>query len=643
MGIRSEGPDFGAELARLGFGEFRPGQREAIEALFEVGRALLVAPTGGGKSLCYQLPAKLLPGTTLVVSPLIALMHDQVRALDELGIPATFLASTVPAEETRARLRDAARGKFKLVYVAPERLRLASFRRLLADLDCPLVAVDEAHCISEWGHDFRPDYLEIGGLISAISGVRVLACTATATPLVRDEVLLRLGLPPDTPQIVRGFARPELRLSAREVSGARERRDALDAQLEHALGDPASARGGAIVYAPTRKATDREAERLEQAGWRAGGYHAGMTGPDRDRIQSRFLARELDVVVATNAFGMGIDRPDVRAVVHLSPPGSVEAYYQEVGRAGRDGAEAFGLLLVSPEDPPRRRRLIELDGQGQPLPSETVEHRWSLYLELLRFVSGGSCRHDAILRYFGDEDETLAGCGHCDVCERLDEPDAADEAETTEIVRKALSAVARVHGRFGLKAAIHLLRGKDDERLARSGLDRSSTFGILAERSDEWLMRLFHRLVTAGWVGFTGDERPVTLLTETGGQVMREERPARVLLPPPLRARTRRASPAAPRAGAPARSRKAPASDLAPGEQDCFEALRRLRQQIAARLGIPAYVVAQDRTLRDIAELRPSTPAELELAWGMGPKRARRFGKEFLAVVAETGSSVAAS
>jgi ATP-dependent DNA helicase RecQ len=615
--------DLERALARFGHLEFRAGQREAIETLLESGRLLLVAPTGGGKSLTYQLPASLLPGTTLVVSPLIALMQDQVRALDAIGVPATFLAATVGAAESSRRIARIAGGELKLVYVAPERLVLSGFRRVLRDLEVPLVAIDEAHCISEWGHDFRPEYLEIDSLLAELRPAHVLACTATATPLVRDEILVRLGLPPETPQLLRGFARPNLVLRASEVSGSRERRAAVDAQLAEALGSPASEAGSAIVYAPTRRASESEAERLQAAGWRAESYHAGLDGVRRERVASDFLEGRLQVVAATNAFGMGIDRADVRAVVHLSPPASLEAYYQEVGRAGRDGDRAYGLLLLSPDDLPRRRRLIELGGDNGPTPPAVVEHKWGLFLELLRWAEGGSCRHDAILRYFGDEDETLAGCGQCDVCARLDEPDEHSEEERTLIVRKALSAVARVHGRFGLKAAVNLLRGVADDRLVRSGLDSSQTFGVLKEHGDVWLLRLLQRCVTAGWVAFTADERPLTLLTDAGRQVMLARRPARLLLPPAY------VGVAASRSA----RRRAPAEPLPPGDDALFQALRAWRQETARRDRVPAYVVAQDRTLRDIAGLRPKSKVELEIAWGMGPQRIERHGDAILGVV----------
>src|SRR5215468_4339481 len=317
--------DLELALARLGYTEFRPGQREAVETLFARGRLLLVAPTGGGKSLSYQLPATILPGTTLVISPLVALMADQVQALEARGVRATYLAATLEASEMRRRMAQIARREAALVYVAPERLAFPGFRGLLREIDCPLVAIDEAHCISEWGHVFRPEYLEIGAVLGDLTGARILACTATATPIVRDEILARLGLPADTPQIVRGFARPNLALRAVEVDGRRERERLVDEALTEALSGPGRDRGTAIVYAPTRKRSEEEAGRLAGRGWRTVAYHAGLDGRTRERAQREFGEGRVEVVVATNAFGMGIDRSDVRAVIHLAPPGSIAA------------------------------------------------------------------------------------------------------------------------------------------------------------------------------------------------------------------------------------------------------------------------------------------------------------------------------
>jgi ATP-dependent DNA helicase RecQ len=617
-------PDLDAALGRLGYASFRPGQREAVEMLLKHKRLLLVAPTGGGKSLIYQLPATFLEGTSLVISPLVALMNDQVGALEARGVSATFLAATLPAEEMRRRMARLGEGAFRIVYVAPERLAYPGFRALLGRLSVPLVAVDEAHCISEWGHDFRPDYLEIGAFVADLEPPRLLACTATATPVVRDEILSRLGLPADTPQVLRGFARPNLALRAAEVVSERDRDARVDAALAEALGRPGAGRGTVIIYAPTRRGSEAEAERLRLAGWSADAYHAGMTGSAREETQRAFSTGQLEVVAATNAFGMGIDRADVRAVIHLSPPGSIEAYYQEVGRAGRDGAPALGLMLTSSGDMALRRRLLE-DGAADG-GRAIVEHKWALFLELMRWAEGGSCRHDAILRYFGDEAETLAGCGRCDVCLALEEGGFAPEAVTL-IVRKALSAVARVHRRFGLTAAVKLLRGEDDPRLVRAGLEKTPTFGALREHAEDWLLKLLRRCVTAGWVDFTTGDRPLVLLTDEGRAAMKAERPVRLVLPGSERARE-------PRHSVPKRRPEAAGPILEDAAASLFEALRRHRLGLARSQGIPPFMVASDRTLRDIAVLRPSTLNELRSAYGIGEAKAERYGAGFLGVVA---------
>ena len=624
--------DIDAGLRRLGYPSFRPGQREAVETLLAAGRLLLVAPTGGGKSLSYQLPAVLLPGTTLVISPLVALMNDQVQALNARGVPATMLASTLDGAEVRRRMARMAAGEYSLVYAAPERLVFAGFRGLLRNTEIPLVAIDEAHCISEWGHDFRPEYLEIGGLLADLPKARVLACTATATPVVRDEILSRLGLPADTPQHVNGFARPNLKLRAAEVEGSGERNAQVDAVLAEALGGPAQARGVAIVYAPTRRGAEEEGQRLCGCGWRAGVYHAGLGSDAREKAQRAFLEGGTEIMVATNAFGMGIDRPDVRAVVHLAPPGSIEAYYQEVGRAGRDGADACGLLLVSPNDMPLRRRLLEGDARSEAV----LAHKWGLFLELMRWVEGGSCRHDAILRYFGDEAETLDGCGRCDVCEALtgEDPNAED---VTLVVRKALSAVARVHRKFGLQLAVRLLRGEDDPRISREGLERTPTFGALREHSERWLLRLLRRCVTAGWVDFTGGDRPVVVLTEAGRAVMKAERPVRLLLPP----RTEPGRAAGAKSGR--RSRPPRGEAMPPAAAGLFEALRAHRLALAREQGVPPYVIASDRTLREMAVSAPRTRGELMDVYGIGVAKADRFGRGFLDVIARAASTLSPS
>ncbi len=624
--------DLEAGLARFGFDSFRPGQREAVETLLEQKKLLLVAPTGGGKSLTYQLPASLLSGTTIVISPLIALMHDQVQSLEEKGIAATFLASTLSSEDARERMRNMANGEYKLVYVAPERLTFPGFRNLVQKLDCPLIAIDEAHCISEWGHDFRPEYMRIGEFIQDVPQAAILACTATATPFVRDEILARLGLGSDTPQLIKGFARPNLALRATDTTSKKDKHKHVDRLLRQALENPDSDKGTAIIYAPTRKATEEEAARLKEYGWRAAPYHAGLGSRVREDTSRSFKSGELQLVVATNAFGMGIDRGDVRAVIHLAPPGSMEAYYQEVGRAGRDGEDAYGLLLMSASDMPLRRHLLERGTDGEVPPPQVVEHKWNLFLELMRWAEGGSCRHDAILRYFGDDAESLDGCGRCDVCLTLEQqPDQSSE-EVTLYVRKALSGVARVHGRFGLRAAAQLLSGKKEKRLINSGLSETKTFGILSQHSEEWNMKLLRRCVTAGWVSFMGGDRPLAVLTEDGICVMKGERPGHLLLPPlASHGHIHRNETQEERASR--RSERLSAGTLHGEAVDVFEALREYRLEQAKIQGVPPYVVASDRTLRDLAMLKPRNTDELKLAHGIGPAKAERYGAGFLAVI----------
>lgn len=624
--MQTRSTDWTRALQQLGYEDFRPGQAEAIEILLSQRRLLLIAPTGGGKSLVYQLPASVLPGTTVVVSPLISLMSDQVSALSERGVPATYLASTLSSAEMQKRMGLARGGHYKLVYIAPERLAFPGFRAMLHSLDCPLLVVDEAHCISAWGHDFRPEYLQIRSALNALPNARVLACTATATPIVRDEILSHLGLGADTPQLIRGFARPNLVLRAQEVGSSKDREKATDALLQEVLAGPRRRPGCAIVYAPTRRKAEKEAERLSAKGWAAAPYHAGMDASARERTLQGFMNGGLQVVAATNAFGMGIDRSDVRAVVHLAPPGSVEAYYQEVGRAGRDGETAFGLLLSSHQDMQLRRRLIEGDGTTEEPDPAVIEHKWNLFLELMRWAEGGSCRHDAILRYFGTEDIAEGGCGRCDVCQTLGEGAGIEGREDELVVRKALSGVARVHARFGLTMAAKLLRGDRDKRLVQAGLDELSTFGVLKEFAESYIVQLLRRCVTAGWVNFSNSERPTVLLTREGIMVMKGEAPARLLLP--LERATR--SQHAPRSGERARPI---AGELDGVNRDLFDALRAHRLEVARASSVPPYVVASDRTLRELATARPTTEAALLLIHGIGPGKAEKYGAGFLGVL----------
>jgi ATP-dependent DNA helicase RecQ len=632
---------------RFGLEALRPWQREAIDAVLEgSGKALVVAPTGGGKSLVYQLPAVVLGGLTLVVSPLISLMEDQVRALEARGIAATFLASTLDGEEIRDRFRRIRRGDVSLAYVAPERLgeTLAS----LVEDRLELVAIDEAHCVVQWGHDFRPDYLKIREFLDRARPRRVLACTATATPASRAAIVAALGLDPATTStILRGFARPNLALSVVDVDGPKAGLAHAVAALDRALGSRKKPRGAGIVYAGTRKQTERVAAALVDKGFAAKAYHAGMDGSVRSAVADAFARRELDVVVATNAFGMGIDRPDVRVVVHAQPPGSIEAYYQEVGRAGRDGAPAEAVMTFATADIAMRRRLIELGPDGSRADEATIARQWSLFRDLLRYVDARSCRHDFVLRYFGDEAESLGGCGQCDVCVERREIalDPSKIARDTEVVRKALAGVARASQRGGLTAVAQMLAGVANERIDRFGFRALSTFGLLREHGESGALAALRACIAAGYVGLTPTEHPVPHLTPLGVRVMRAEASSEIVLRDPAAPRSSRlaqkpSKPSRPFGSARSGERSPPPSlgDVSPDESELdpttssrLARLRVERARIAKEQSVPAYVVATNRALEALAGAVDCDEGELVELPGWGPRRVTLYGERLLA------------
>ncbi len=606
-------------------------QREAIAAVLDSpGRALVIAPTGGGKSITYQLPATLLDGVTLVVSPLISLMEDQVRSLRARGVSATYLASTLSQDERSARQSEIRRGDVDLVYVAPERLPEGVASVLSRGL--ALLAIDEAHCVVQWGHDFRPDYLKIGDFIRTHRPPRVLACTATATPDTRDEIVRALGLPATTPVILRGFARPNLALSALSIDGPRTALRETEAALASAVGREkrTDQRGAAIVYAGTRRSTERITAALTAKGFGAEAYHAGLDGGVRARVASAFAAGETNVIVATNAFGMGIDRPDVRLVVHAQPPASIEAYYQEVGRAGRDGQPADGLLLVAPGDIGLRRRLIELGSNGERADDAAIARGWRLFRELLRFFDARTCRHDFILRYFGDDAESLGGCGRCDVCRARKEGTHDPDQATRDclVVRKVLSGVARADRRGGMTAIAEMLIGNATEKVNRMGFERLSTFGLLREWDDRAVLGVLRACLAAGYLGLTPSEHPVPYLTNTGARVMRAEIASEIVLSRTPVARSvskhredRTRAKAAPNAAV---------EELSADARTKFESLRRVRTEIARELGMPAYVIAHDRALASLASVSPRNLRDMTTVQGWGETKVARFGERFL-------------
>ena len=515
-------------LGRFGLTQFRPGQREIIEAVLGGRPTIAVLPTGAGKSLCYQLPAVALERLAVVVSPLISLMKDQVDALNARGIPATFINSSIPPDERAERLRAAVRGELRLLYVAPERFRAPGFGETLARAQPALLAVDEAHCMVEWGHDFRPDYARLGEVRAQLGAPRLVALTATATPDVRQEIGDALDMS-EPAVFVRGFDRTNLRLSVVPVQGGEDKlRQILTLLAEREARDKP-----AIVYAATRKKAVEVAASLRDAGVTARAYHAGLADDERVEVQDAWMRDEVRVVVATNAFGMGVDKRDVRVVVHHDLPGSAEAYYQEAGRAGRDGLPARCALLFNHADVRLREFLIASSGSdGPPRPAPVVEAERERLRAMMSYAYARGCRRAFLLGYFGDEVHRCGGEAlPCDTCAaRHDDPPLSDEDHL--IVRKVLSCVARLNGAFGRKRIALCLAGSDAREVVEAGLHRVSTFGALRGRPVAWVLDVLGTLEAAGLLVPEGDEYPCLRITAAGREVMLDRARMQSALPP---------------------------------------------------------------------------------------------------------------
>ncbi|MBI4028607.1 MAG: ATP-dependent DNA helicase RecQ [Verrucomicrobia bacterium] len=690
----------------FGFREFLEGQEPVISALLEGRDALVIMPTGGGKSLCYQFPALILEGITLVVSPLIALMKDQVDALVGKKIPAACINSSLAPSEMSQRIQGMQRGEYRLVYVAPERFKSERFVQALAPLSIALFAIDEAHCISQWGHDFRPDYLRLRHALRSLGQPQVAALTATATPEVRQDIIEQLDLGKagrEPPRVfVSGFARPNLTLAVTQAKNQA-------AKLARILEFIRQLKTG-IIYCATRKNVERVTASLAQAGVPATAYHAGLTDQQRARAQEKFMSGDCPVAIATNAFGMGVDRADLRFVLHHDIPGSVEAYYQEAGRAGRDGEPARCELLFNYADvqtqeffieganPTReiieglRLALLSLCRHGPveipiseiaeqvPEANNEMAVGTALYLleragfiqrdyrsgsrtyttrlaepvkeldalqidferlnakrerdvaklrRMIQYADNTGCRHQFILRYFGDED---AGerCATCDTC--LSRTGSASRLPTEEeivIIQKALSCVARVNGRFGRGRITQTLVGSRSKDVLDAGLDRLSTYGLLSDFSPDYVWSLLDTLVQAGCLQVGGGEYPTLSLTDLGGDVMRRKKTISLVMPEVESSHST--------GGAKSRAtRRGDADSHDEGDYDVnlFDALREWRREKAAGLGnLPAYLIYTDRALEGLSRRKPRTEPELLEVRGIGPAKARRFGAETLEII----------
>lgn len=583
-----------------GYDSLRPLQETAIDAVLARRDSLVVLPTGGGKSLCYQLPPLLTGELTVVVSPLISLMKDQVDGLRELGVAARELNSTTDEAQKREIVRGARERTLRLLFVSPERLAMDRFQDFLADLGVRTFAIDEAHCISHWGHDFRPEYRQLGVLRQRFPDATLHAYTATATQAVRQDIAAQLRLK-DPAIVIGSFDRPNL--SYRVLPRLEPLKQTLETIERH--------HGGAgIVYCIRRADVDDMTVSLRKRGIDARPYHAGLGARERTATQNAFAAEECDVVVATVAFGMGIDRSNIRFVLHTGLPKSIEHYQQETGRAGRDGLEADCVLLYSAADVLLWRSILEKSDA----PEEYVRASLRHVDEIDRYARGAVCRHRALVQYFGEE-YGQANCSACDLCLG----DVETVGESMIIAQKILSCVVRVEQRFGIGHVIAVLRGEQTERVRSLGHDRLSTYGLLAGHPQSELRDWIYQLIGQDLLAQEGDRYPILRLTETSRQILRGEGSVR-LVQIARKERRRRA--------------KAEAESWEGVDDKLFEQLRKFRRELAAARGVPPYVILGDRSLREVARLKPKTLGELRGVYGIGDVKLADFGEGILAVVA---------
>ncbi|AKO98606.1 ATP-dependent DNA helicase RecQ [Marinovum algicola DG 898] len=591
--------DDAATLLRdvFGFDGFRPGQGEIVEAVAAGQNVLAIMPTGGGKSLCFQLPALLRPGVTVVISPLIALMRDQVRGLREAGVAAGALTSGNTPEETEAVWQALEAGTLKLLYLAPERLAAGGTMQMLRRIGVSLIAVDEAHCVSQWGHDFRPDYLRIGELRRALD-VPLAAFTATADRETQDEIVTRLFDGEEPARFLRGFDRPNIHLAFQPKDSPRRQ-----------ILDFAAARRSqsGIVYCGTRAKTEGLARALSEDGHTACFYHGGMEAEDRRIVESRFAREDGLIVVATVAFGMGVDKPDIRWVAHADLPKSIEAYYQEIGRAGRDGGPAETLTLFGPDDIRLRRTQID-EGLAPPERRAADHGRLNALLGLAEALE---CRRKTLLGYFGEDADT---CGHCDLCQT-----PVETFDATEAVRKALSAALRTGEWFGAGHLIDIVMGNETDKVRQKGHEQLPTFGVGREFDKRGWQAVFRQMMGHDLMRPDPERHGALRMTEAARPILRGE--ASITLRRDTIAR--------------AQAKRRPAVKAMVSEEDAplLSALKAKRRALAEAASVPAYIIFNDRTLIEMAETKPSNLDQMARISGVGAKKLDSYGADFLAVI----------
>ncbi|EKO3842691.1 ATP-dependent DNA helicase RecQ [Vibrio harveyi] len=582
----------------FGYQEFRDGQQLVIDAAVEGRDSLVILPTGGGKSLCYQIPALVRSGITLVISPLISLMKDQVDQLKANGVAAECINSTMPREELLSVYNRMHTGHLKLVYVSPERVLMRDFIERLENLPLSMIAVDEAHCISQWGHDFRPEYAALGQLKQQFSHVPFMALTATADDATRRDILERLQL--NNPEVYLGsFDRPNIRYNLVEKHKPVSQ---IVRYLETQKGNCG------IIYCGSRKKVEMVTEKLCNNHIRAAGYHAGMDADERAYVQEAFQRDDIQIVVATVAFGMGINKPNVRFVVHFDIPRNIESYYQETGRAGRDGLPAEAMMLYDPADISWLRRMLDEKGDG---PQKQVEtHKLNA---MSAFAEAQTCRRQVLLNYFGEYREKP--CGNCDIC--LDPPKHFD---ATEEARKALSCVYRVNQSFGMGYVVEVLRGMQNIRVRENGHDKISTYAIGRDHSHDYWVSIFRQLIHKGLL-FQNITRNSTLqLTEEARPLLRGDVTLEL---------------AVPRLDTAARAAKSDKLTSKNYDKKLFAKLRKLRKSIADEDGLPPYVVFSDATLIDMAEILPTSYGEMLAVSGVGQRKLEKYADPFLDLIQE--------